>query len=44
MDYIFTIKRNQPTLERKIFELVIPFLQEAPHHEVEQRGRGRIKN
>jgi hypothetical protein len=32
MDYIFTIKRNQPTLERKIFELVLPFLQEAPHH------------
>jgi len=44
MDYIFTIKRNQPTLERKIFELVLPFLQEAPHHEVEERGRGRIKN
>jgi len=24
--------------------MVLPFLQEAPHHEAEERGRGRIKN
>jgi predicted transposase YbfD/YdcC len=44
MDDIFTIKRNQSTLERKIFKMVLPFLQEAPRHEVEERDRGRIKN
>ncbi|WP_261570973.1 ISAs1 family transposase [Frankia gtarii] len=44
MDYIMTIKRNQPTLERKIFELILLLLQEAPHHEVGERGHGRIKN
>ncbi|WP_045875797.1 ISAs1 family transposase [Pseudofrankia sp. DC12] len=44
LDYILTIKGNQPTLQRKIFELVLPLLQEAPNHEIEERGHGRIKN
>lgn len=44
LDYIFTIKGNQPTLERQTFERILPLLQEAPHHEVEERAHGRIKN
>jgi hypothetical protein len=44
LDYIFTIKGNQPTLQRQTFERILPLLQESPQHEVEERGHGRIKN
>ncbi|WP_231861051.1 MULTISPECIES: ISAs1 family transposase [Frankia] len=44
MDYILTVKGNQPTLERQTFERILPLLQETPHHEVEERAHGRIKN
>ncbi|WP_238431148.1 ISAs1 family transposase [Frankia nepalensis] len=43
MDYVLTIKGNQPTLERQTFERILPLLQEPPHHEAEERGHGRIK-
>jgi predicted transposase YbfD/YdcC len=43
MDYIMTVKGNQPTLERQTFERILPLLQEPPDNEVEERGHGRIK-
>jgi predicted transposase YbfD/YdcC len=43
LDYILTVKGNQPTLERQTFERILPLLQEPPHHESEERGHGRIK-
>lgn len=43
LDYMMTVKGNQPTLKRKTFERILPLLQEPPHHEAEERGHGRIK-
>ncbi len=44
MDYVMTVKGNRPTLKRQTFERVLPLLQEPAHHEVQERGHGRIKN
>jgi len=44
LDYLMTVKGNQPTLQRQTFEKILPLLQEPPHHEAEERGHGRIKN
>jgi predicted transposase YbfD/YdcC len=44
LDYMMTVKGNQPKLERTTFERILPLLKEPPHHESEQRGHGRIKN
>jgi predicted transposase YbfD/YdcC len=41
--YVLTVKGNQPTLHRQIFERLLPLLQESPHHLVEERSRGYIK-
>uniref|UniRef100_UPI001EF45093 ISAs1 family transposase n=1 Tax=Frankia sp. Cj5 TaxID=2880978 RepID=UPI001EF45093 len=43
IDYVLTVKRNQPTLHRHVFERCLPLLQEASHHEEEERSHGRIK-
>jgi hypothetical protein len=43
IDYILTAKGNQPTLQKQTYDRVLPLLQEEPHHEVEERGHGRIK-
>ena len=43
LDYLVTVKGNQPTLRRAIFEAVLPLLREAPDNVVEERSRGRIK-
>ena len=38
-----TVKGNQPTLQRQVFDKILPLLREAPHNVMEERGRGRIK-
>lgn len=43
LDYLVTVKGNQPTLQRAVFEAVLPLLREAPDNVVEERSRGRIK-
>jgi predicted transposase YbfD/YdcC len=41
--YVTTVKGNQPTLQRAVFDAVLPLLREAPHDLVEEHSRGRIK-
>jgi predicted transposase YbfD/YdcC len=43
LDYLMTIKGNQPSLQRAVFEKVLPLLGDAPHHVVEEHARGKIK-
>ena len=42
-DYLMTVKGNQPTLQRRVFDKILPLLREAPHNVMEERSRGRIK-
>jgi hypothetical protein len=42
IDYVLTVKGNQPTLHRQVFERCLPLLQETPGHEEEERSHGRI--
>jgi predicted transposase YbfD/YdcC len=42
-DYLMTVKGNQPSLQREVFDKILPLLAEAPHHVREERDRGRIK-
>ena len=42
-DYLMTVKGNQPSLQRAVFEEVLPLLREAPHHVMEEHRRGQIK-
>ena len=42
-DYLMTVKGNQPTLQRQVFDKILPLLCEAPHNVMEERSRGRIK-
>lgn len=41
-DYVMTIKGNQPTLLKSVFETVSPLLQNTPHYHVAEKGHGRI--
>jgi predicted transposase YbfD/YdcC len=43
IDYVLTVKRNQPTLHRQVFEHCLTLLQETPGHEEEERSHGRIR-
>ncbi|MDT3440574.1 ISAs1 family transposase [Pseudofrankia sp. BMG5.37] len=43
IDYVLTVKRNQPTLYRQVFERCLPLLQQTPGHDEEERSHGRIK-
>jgi len=43
IDYVLTVKGNQPTLYRQVFEQCLPLLQENPGHEEEERSHGRIR-
>ena len=43
MDYLMTVKGNQPSLQREVFDKILPLLCEAPHHVKEEHSRGRIK-
>jgi predicted transposase YbfD/YdcC len=38
-----TVKGNQPSLQRAVFDKILPLLPEAPHHVTEEHSRGRIK-
>ena len=42
-DYLMTVKGNQPSLQREVFDKILPLLTEAPHHVTEEHDRGRIK-
>ena len=35
---------NQPTLQRRVFDKILPLLREAPHNVMEERSRGRIRS
>lgn len=43
IDYVLTVKGNQPTLHRQVFGRCLELLQETPGHEEEERSHGRIK-
>lgn len=43
MDYLMTVKGNQPSLQREVFEKILPLLRETAHHVEEEHSRGRIK-
>jgi predicted transposase YbfD/YdcC len=43
IDYAMTVKGNQPTLQKNVFDLCRPLLARDPDHVVEDRGHGRIK-
>lgn len=42
-DYVMTVKGNQPSLQREVFDKILPLLTEAPHHVTEEHDRGRIR-
>ena len=42
-DYLMTVKGNQPSLQREVFDKILPLLRGTPHHVTEERDRGRIK-
>ncbi len=42
-DYVMTVKGNQPSLQRKVFDKILPLLRKPPFHVMEERSRGRIK-
>jgi predicted transposase YbfD/YdcC len=42
-DYLMTVKGNQPSLQRAVFDAVLPLLAGTPHHVMEERSRGRIR-
>jgi predicted transposase YbfD/YdcC len=43
VDFIMTVKGNQPTLKAAVFDRCRPLLERQPDHVVDQRGHGRIK-
>jgi predicted transposase YbfD/YdcC len=43
IDYVMTVKGNQPTLRKEVFDLCRPLLERTPDYIVEERGHGRIK-
>jgi predicted transposase YbfD/YdcC len=42
-DYLMTVKGNQPSLQKKVTEKILPLLRKAPCHVIEEHSRGRIK-
>ena len=42
-DYLMTVKGNQPSLQREVFDRILPLLRGAPEHVTEEHDRGRIK-
>jgi predicted transposase YbfD/YdcC len=41
--YVMTVKGNQPTLQRAVFDTVLPLLRGKPHDIMEDRSRGQLK-
>ena len=39
-----TVKGNQPTLQKTLWDRCLPLLTSEPHHFVAERGHGRIKH
>ena len=42
-DYLMTVKGNQPSLQREVFDEILPLLRETPHDVMEEHDRGRIR-
>lgn len=42
-DYLMTVKGNQPSLQREVFDKILPLLRGTPHDVTEEHDRGRIK-
>jgi predicted transposase YbfD/YdcC len=42
-DYLMTVKGNQPSLQRQVFDKVLPLLRGVPHDVMEECSRGRTK-
>jgi predicted transposase YbfD/YdcC len=42
-DYLMTVKGNQPSLQREVFDKILPLLGKTPHDVTEEHDRGRIK-
>jgi predicted transposase YbfD/YdcC len=42
-DYLMTVKGNQPSLQREVFDKILPLLREVPQHVTEEHDRGRIR-
>ena len=42
-DYLMTVKGNQPSLQREVFDKILPLLHGTPHDVTEERDRGQIK-
>ena len=38
-DFLMTVKGNQPSLHREVFDKILPLLTEAPHHVTEEHDR-----
>lgn len=43
LDYLMRVKGNQPTLQRAVFDKILPLTQDPPHDVVEEHTRGVIK-
>jgi predicted transposase YbfD/YdcC len=43
IDYVLTVKGNQPTLQKAVFDRCRPLLKDEPGHVEEERGHGRVK-
>lgn len=43
LDYIVTVKGNQPVLQRAVFDTVLPLLSGAAHDVIEEHSSGRIR-
>ncbi len=42
-DFLMTVKGNQPSLQRDVFDKILPLLAGTPHDVTEEHDRGRIK-
>jgi predicted transposase YbfD/YdcC len=43
IDYVMTVKGNQPALQKQVFDRCQPMIVEPPGHVTEERSHGRIK-
>jgi predicted transposase YbfD/YdcC len=43
VDYLVKLKGNQPTLQRDVFDKLLPLLSHAPHDIIQEHARGLVK-
>jgi hypothetical protein len=43
LDYVMTVKGNQPTLQKRVFDTCLPLLGTSAQHTVQERSHGRIR-